>query len=138
MAEIARLGCNHYPNEHGGFLIGKYSSNFQTLVITKNISPIDFHGFPISFERSVKGIENLFHKLFNQYREIYIGEWHTHPDSTTQFSHTDLQAMKSISCSNDVKVVNPILLIISINNDSVNSFTFYLYEKNNLIPYEQH
>ena len=134
--EICAVGINHYPNEFGGFLIGNYSDDFKSLQIRNYILPKKYKGFPTLFKRSIDGIIIQFKRLFTQKNQYYIGEWHTHLNGSTQFSQTDLNAMiQTVECET-VHIKNPILLILSINNKSLNSFTFYFYDNKKLISYE--
>ena len=67
----------------------------------------------------------------------YIGEWHTHPNGASHYSITDLNAMiETVSCET-VQIKNPILLILSVTKNSVRNFTFYYYDNEKLISYEQ-
>ena len=134
--EIANIGIKHCPNEFGGFLIGNYSQDFKSLHVENFILPIKYKGFPYLFERSIDGMINQFINLFRQKKQYYIGEWHTHPNSSTQFSQTDLNAMiQTVECET-VKIINPILLILSVDSHTLNDFTFYYYNNKNLLPYE--
>ena len=134
--EMGNLGIEHYPNEFGGFLIGKYSSDFKTLFIENYILPKIYKGFPFYFERSIEGIRVAFKNLFSKKNLYYIGEWHTHPGGSTKFSQTDLIAMiKTVECET-VKIENPILLIISVDKQKMSDYTFYFYENKKLKPYE--
>lgn len=134
--EIANIGIHHYPNEFGGFLIGKYSIDFKILYIEDYILPKKYKGFPFIFERSIDGIIDIFKKLFKQKNQYYIGEWHTHPDGSTMYSQTDLKAMvQTVECET-VQIKNPILLILSVSKQKLNNFTFYFFENNKLISYE--
>ena len=130
------LGREHYPNEFGGFLIGTYTSDSRILSITDMILPKQYEGLPYSFYRSSEGTEKTLKEFYEQEpRKYYVGEWHTHPNGTTTYSQTDLNAMISIEQCPTVKINNPILLIISIKKDSPLEFDFYLYEKNKLSKY---
>lgn len=134
--KIGNIGVHHYPNEFGGFLIGKYSNDFKTLYIEDYILPKKYKGLPFIFERSIDGIIDIFKKLFKQKNQYYIGEWHTHPDGSTMYSQTDLNAMvQTVECET-VQIKNPILLILSVSKQKLNNFTFYFFENNKLISYE--
>lgn len=134
--EIGQIGVKHFPNEFGGFLVGKYSMDRKSLSITGFILPRKYKATSILFERSTYGLKDVFIKLFEEKGEYFIGEWHTHPNGSTQYSNTDLKAMIKTVDSEDVLIKNPLLLILSISSKSVNAFTFYLYNKERLIKYE--
>ncbi|WP_164732244.1 Mov34/MPN/PAD-1 family protein [Flagellimonas oceanensis] len=136
LEKISQLGIDHYPNEFGGFLIGKYSDDYNTLFITDYILPKSYKGSRSLFERSAKGTKSLFSKLFKIKKEIYVGEWHTHPNGSTRYSDIDLRAMINIESSPSVNIKNPVLLILSVSEKKLNQATFYIYENKKLIPYE--
>lgn len=136
ITKIGRIAVQHFPNEFGGFLIGRYSLDFKTVEIEDYILPIKYKGTPTTFQRSTDGIEDLFIKEYNTYNRYYIGEWHSHPNGSTIYSQTDLNAMiETVNCTT-VSIKNPILLILNINNKNLNDFTFYCYSNKTLLKYE--
>jgi len=136
LKEIGNIGIKHCPNEFGGFLIGKYSNEFKTLHIEDFILPKKYKGFPYCFERSIDDIVYIFKKLFRQKNQYYIGEWHTHPNGSTMYSQTDLNAMiQTVECET-VRIKNPILLILSVSSQKLKDYTFYFYNNKKLISYE--
>jgi len=89
-----------YPNETGGFLVGNYISNNHAHV-TCLVQPVKKTCRPCSFERSTEGMKTVWDNLFEQ-GLIYLGEWHTHPNGSRDYSITDLEAMRIIASSADV------------------------------------
>lgn len=135
--EIGAIALKHYPNEFGGFLVGKYSSDFKSVEITDVILPKKYKGTPTLFLRSTDGLEGVFQKLFEEKQQYYIGEWHTHPNGSSNYSTTDLDAMIENANCETVQIKNPVLLILSITKSAVRDFTFYYYDNEKLISYEQ-
>jgi [CysO sulfur-carrier protein]-S-L-cysteine hydrolase len=133
---IALHGLMHYPNEFGGFLVGHYSADFKALYVSNSILPKKYRGFPTSFERGNDGLKEVLDKLFDNKKQFYVGEWHTHPNGSTMYSQTDLNAMIKIEAFEAVQIKNPILLILSIQNNKMTDFTFYVYNDKQLIRYE--
>ncbi len=134
--KIKDIGTKKYPNEFGGFLVGKYSDDLSTLIITSFLLPKKYTGHPMSFERSTDGLHKLINELFISKQEYYVGEWHTHPHGSTGYSTTDFDAMKAIAECETVNINNPVLLILSIEKIECINFTFYCYDNEKLIPYE--
>lgn len=134
--KIKDAGINKYPNEFGGFLLGKYSDDLSTLIITRFLLPKKHLSHPMSFERSTDGLHKLLQKSFVSKQEYYVGEWHTHPNGSTRYSSTDFNTMKTIAEYKTVNIKNPVLLILSIRKNGCDDFTFYCYENEKLIPYE--
>ena len=136
LKSIYQSSCGHYPKEYGGFLIGKYSDDFKTLYIEQSITADIFKSSRIEFTRESSYLKTEFEKLFISKGLDYIGEWHTHPDGEAWYSSTDLNAMISITHEKNVKIDNPILLILSITNNSLRDFNFFVLNNNRLELYE--
>ena len=137
LLRIANKGKKFFPNEIGGFLIGYYSLDLKTLYITDFLLPKNYKNNSYLFERSVEGIISIFNKIFKKKKYYYVGEWHTHPNGSTMYSNTDLKAMIKIANDNNVVIENPILLILSINEENNYEFSFYLYVNEKLIKYDK-
>lgn len=133
--EIESVAVKHYPNEFGGFLLGKYSENFKSVIIESIILPNKYKSSPILFQRSTKDLEKKFIREYKENNRYYIGEWHSHPNGSTHYSSTDLDTMIETADSNEVQITNPILLIVSIYNKKMQDFTFYYYTEKKLLPY---
>lgn len=136
LAEIEKIAVKHYPNEFGGFLLGKYSEDFRSVNVESIILPTVFKSSHTLFQRSTAKVEKKFNEEFNENHRYYIGEWHSHPDGSTMFSNTDLNAMIETAKSDEVQIKNPLLLIVSINREKIQDFTFYYFTENKLLPYE--
>ena len=54
----------------------------------------------------------------------YVGEWHSHPNGSTQYSDIDLAAMVDIE--KEVAIENPLLLIVGVRSDGLSAHTFLL------------
>lgn len=136
LKEIGKLAIKQFPNEFGGFLVGEYTNNFKTVEITSIILPVEYKGTPTSFLRLTNDVSDIFNKVFNDTKQYYVGEWHSHPNGSTMYSQTDLNAMIEIVNCETVNIRNPILLILSINKNKVRKYTFYYYNNKKLTPYE--
>ncbi|MGV8815960.1 MAG: Mov34/MPN/PAD-1 family protein [Gelidibacter sp.] len=134
--KIGRLGMQHHPNEFGGFLVGKYSEDFKKLYVDDFILPKKYKGHRYTFERSTIGLEEQLEKLFLEKNQYYIGEWHTHPDNSINYSQTDLIAMREIAQYGKVTILNPVLLILSISKLKINAYKFYIYKDKTLLAYD--
>ena len=136
ITRIENLALKHYPNEFGGILVGYYSFDLQTLILTDILTPDVYKSYKTLFERGANGIKKKLVSLFKQKeKHYYVGEWHSHPDASSMYSRTDLKAMKSIAESESVRILNPILLIVSINDKKMIDYTFYLFSNYKLLKY---
>ncbi len=134
--KIGEIAIQHFPNEFGGFLIGKYSNNHSLVVIEDIILPNKYKNSPTMFQRSANDLSEEFKKEFNKNQRFYIGEWHSHPKASTMYSSMDLKAMIETVNSPKVMITNPILLIISTDNLKIINYTFYCLSNNKLHKYE--
>lgn len=133
--KLTSLGIKNYPHECGGFLVGYYSEDKLTLHITDFLLPTKDKKSRFLFERSVQGLKEKLYKLFQTKGHFYIGEWHTHPNGSTMYSKTDLNAMIKIAEHDTVYIENPILLILSLDGTKLKDFTFYIYDNKELHNY---
>lgn len=133
-AKIQMQAKGEYPNENGGMLAGHYSSDKHTVYVEEVVVPTEKKTGRTSFVRSTTGLESVWKKLGEKGLR-YIGEWHSHPNGTTQYSATDMSAMRDIE--KEVSIENPILLIVSVKNEGIVAQTFYCYKNNKLLEYRK-
>ncbi len=133
---MANLAIHHYPNEYGGFLLGYYSDNLTKLYIKDFLLIDKYDNSPVEFKRELNLKVHNFEKIFRETGLYYIGEWHSHPNASAWYSLTDLQAMNNIASCNTVQLNNPVLLILSISNNKLLDFNFFIFDQGRLIVYE--
>lgn len=136
ISKIEQIALKHYPNEFGGFLIGYYSDDFKTLILTDLLVPNEYKSYRTLFERGTNGITEKLIELFKlKEKRYYVGEWHSHPNASSRYSSTDLNAMKNIAKSESIRIENPILLIVSMNSQKLIDYSFYLFDDDKLFEY---
>lgn len=123
-----------YPNENGGMLFGCYSQDKRTVYIEQILVPIEKVTSRTTFIRNINGLEKYFEHLSKDGLR-YVGEWHSHPNGSTQYSSEDLSAMRDIE--NEVNIENPLLLIVGVTNEGANTHTFYCLKGNKLLKYRE-
>lgn len=134
--EVKHLAIKYFPNEFGGYLVGCYTEDKKTAVITDIILPDVYISSPVSFQRSVNSPKELFERLYKEENKYYLGEWHSHPNGSSMYSQADLNALKNIANYQSVLIINPILLISTIDRNNNFDYSFYLYDNNKLLKYE--
>lgn len=134
---IEQCAFKMYPNEFGGFLLGRYSNGHKTVEVLDTIFPTNYMASPRSFLRNTEGIEDVLEKKYHSDKIFYIGEWHSHINGPSSYSSTDLKAMIQITECETVKIKNPILLIVSIDNLKQFEFSFYYHKNKELFRYEK-
>ncbi|WOK09140.1 Mov34/MPN/PAD-1 family protein [Imperialibacter roseus] len=126
----------HYPKEFGGILLGRYSDNLNTAIITDIMMPIEYDNSRNHFRRGNAGVKERLRLEFNKKPSIiYLGEWHTHPDSTPDPSQIDINTLRTLSQANTVMIENPIMLIIGLKMKQYNHI-FYTIKNKNILSYE--
>lgn len=101
-------------NETGGILIGQYSVDHQTALITRaEPPPTDSRAGPTWFERGVTGVKEILHRMWRAPQQtFYLGEWHFHPFAHAGASGTDDHTMKCVDLRHGFACHEPILLIL--------------------------
>jgi [CysO sulfur-carrier protein]-S-L-cysteine hydrolase len=133
--KICQIGLEHYPKEFGGILIGAYSEDRKTVLIKQILLPEKYKSSKYSFERGSEGFKEKLISLYNlDEPQVYIGEWHTHPNSSTYPSNTDIAAFKEIVKYDDVNICNPIMLIIGLTLTKI-ELGFYVYLNDKIYKY---
>ena len=101
-----------WRNETGGVLLGRYEDDHRTAAV------LDVTGPPAGsswgrtwFRRGAGDLDALLDQRWKQ-GIYYLGEWHTHPDSSPAPSPDDVRAMQSISTKPSYACPEPILLIL--------------------------
>lgn len=123
-----------YPNENGGMLAGRYSADRHTVYIEKVVVPVEKLTGRTTFMRKTNGLEKVWEQL-SQEGLRYVGEWHSHPNGSTQYSGSDLAAM--IDIEKEVAIENPILMIVGVRGCRLSALTFYCYKNNKLLKYKK-
>lgn len=122
-----------YPNETGGMLIGRYSPDKKIAYVEATLSPLKTVSERKAYYRDPSGLESEWAVLKKRGLQ-YIGEWHSHPNGSSNYSSLDYEAMKQIS--SEISVKNPLLLIVGIRNEGACSHTFYCYKNDDLLIYD--
>lgn len=137
MEQIQANGNKHFPKEFGGILIGEYSDDGKTAHVAEVVTPKNYKNSTTHFKRHVKDLNKLLKALYKESdgKTIYLGEWHSHPNGSAQFSNQDYKTMEEIATANGVKINCPLLLIVSIEKNSF-SPTFYVFHEQKLYEYE--
>lgn len=124
-----------FPNETGGMFAGYISEDGHEAIVERLVEPSKTESTYVSFVRETDGMEQMWGELSEQ-GLTYLGEWHTHPKGTTQYSNTDYQAMVGIANDKNVALATPLLFIISLNESSITDSKAYLCDSGILLKFE--
>lgn len=133
--EMYSIALALFPNETGGMFAGRISEDGHDAVVERLVIPSKTESTNVSFMRETNGMEQTWKKLSEQGLS-YLGEWHTHPNGTPHYSHTDYMAMKGIADDRNVALSTPILFIISLKDSGITDNRAYLYDNGTLLEYE--
>ena len=127
-----------YPNEAGGLLVGRYSTDRKSVIVTKALTPTQETTSPSSYTRKTEGMEPIWQKLYEEGLQ-YIGEWHSHPNGNPKYSTEDLNAMRGLYSDEGVTISKPLLLILGVKDGGYikNSAYIYNHKNNELIKFKQ-
>ena len=105
--------------ETGGVLVGHYTADESTAIITEALQPPKDSARGRSwFHRGVAGLRGLLaNRWEHQRRTYYVGEWHYHPSSIVEPSGDDLAQMHSINADPRYRCREPIMVIIGQARD---------------------
>lgn len=105
-----------FPNETGGVLIGYWAVLFQEIVLTTVVGPGPhaIHGtdsFMPDSEYQEAEIARYYHASGRLH--TYLGDWHTHPNSSPRMSRIDRKTLKNIAGDPDARTPVPIMAILA-------------------------
>jgi hypothetical protein len=116
--------------ETGGILVGHYTNDKSTAVVTEALPPPkDSMSGRSWFHRGISGLRGLLVKRWKQQvRTYYIGEWHYHPVSILEPSGDDLAQMYGISADSRYQCRQPVMIIVGqarrVDKRPIRAFVF--------------
>lgn len=125
--ELERICTDAVNKETGGILIGHYSVNLNTALITLITGPPpDSKAGKTWFHRGVKGLWDILQQSLNCSNTYYLGEWHFHPFASPTPSLQDLRQMKQIALDKKYNCPEPVLIILGgePGHFNIRSFVF--------------
>ncbi|MCF8276153.1 MAG: Mov34/MPN/PAD-1 family protein [Flavobacteriales bacterium] len=137
LQQIQHLASQHYPKEFGGIFLGS-SVDETTTLISCSVIPDKYVSDKTSFTRHPDNLNDEIHRAYNESNgQInYLGEWHTHPDGSPNYSTKDLNTMRDIGESDTVVTDHPLLLIMGIKRSKC-AIKLYILHNKSLFEYGQ-
>ncbi|KZZ85544.1 Mov34/MPN/PAD-1 family protein [Bacillus sp. SJS] len=128
LSEVKKLCELAFPNETGGILIGSYSEELKCANVSEIIvAPPDSKSGPTWFLRGTNGVKRKLDRLWID-KKYYIGEWHYHPDCSSNLSSQDIKQMINISNNENYKCPEPILVIVG-GKTNLWEYSTYVFPK---------
>lgn len=112
LAAITAESDAKYPLETGGVLAGYRSGASQIIEIAIGPGPDAVHNrysFHSDHEWQCNQLDEVF--LQSQGRQVYLGEWHTHPDGNCRMSTVDKLTLARICRTKRSNAPNALMLI---------------------------
>jgi len=106
--------ANHsYPLETGGILTGYVADNNEPVILSvfgpgPNATH-NRHRFEPDHEWQCQQLDELY--AASQATQVYLGDWHTHPDSSADMSWRDRRTLRSIATHPNTMLASPLMLI---------------------------
>jgi integrative and conjugative element protein (TIGR02256 family) len=104
-----------YPLETGGVLIG-YRVEPDTVVVTASFGPgpASVHDrYSYRHDHEWEALEIASHYELSARSEIYIGDWHTHPDASSgDLSVTDRSSLRRVIKSREARLSRPVMSVL--------------------------
>lgn len=100
--------------ETGGVLAGYFENNTYHITHSSGPGPKAIERRD-KFEKDVTFCQDFIDTLYRQYgdKAIYIGEWHSHPNSNNRPSNVDLHSLNNIATEKNYLITKPIMIIFS-------------------------
>lgn len=120
--EVAR----HTPYETGGLLAGKVVSNSEWLITHITLPGANAaHGrfsYKPDYEHDDLQIANIYEAT--ACNSVYLGDWHSHPNTASYMSEKDEQVLRTIARSKEARIPRPIMLIFGTSPLELRCWTF--------------
>lgn len=103
--------------ESGGILLGRRFRNKITIETITTPDSRDKAGFAF-FNRSRSKAQDIVNKTWNESKgdKIYLGEWHTHPESCPQPSSTDKRMIRNMLRESIMEIDFLVTVIVGIDD----------------------
>lgn len=116
LERLYEVSTLYVPKEFGGILTGIRMGDSYFIVDFEVPNQIEH-----SKNKFVRHIENINSHLADIYAHSegileYLGEWHTHPNNSADYSPNDMKSMLEISRDPKIRISTPILIILSLGD----------------------
>lgn len=104
-------------NESGGILLGKIKSDFSEYIITDISEPCEKDKCGrCYFLRNKENAQNIINHYWKTSggEIMYLGEWHTHPETYPSPSFVDKSLIKK--CSNEIENLQPYIFMVIVGD----------------------
>lgn len=121
--------ATYAPKETGGVMMGYWVSHNEVVVIAAtSAGPNAKHlkdGYEPDVEHDAREIATIYETSGRLH--AYLGDWHTHPDSSPALSRKDRQTLASIATDTGARVETPIMVIVAETEEDFQVVTWCLH-----------
>lgn len=123
--EILAGGNEWLPRETGGVLIGYLTENEYVITHVIGPGPKAKHGY-LNFEPDQEFHEAEIARMYNESKRTltYLGDWHTHPNSTAYLSSIDKRTAKKIASHKKARLSSPLMLVAAPPTNKVKAWNY--------------
>jgi integrative and conjugative element protein (TIGR02256 family) len=124
LERLYEVSMPYIPKEFGGILTGIRKIN--SLFILDFEVPSRIENSKSEFVRHIENINAHLADIYAHSEGIleYLGEWHTHPNHSADYSSNDMKSMLEISKDAEIRINTPVLIILSLSDES-HSYKLY-------------
>lgn len=116
----------HIPYETGGVIAGELIGNSQWIITNITMpGPKAIHK-RFSFKPDYEHDENEIARIYRDTNctSVYLGDWHSHPNSSSYISEKDKNVLEIIAKSKEARMPHPLMLIIGTSPLELGCWTY--------------
>lgn len=129
--DLVNFCGNSIHRETGGILIGYYTDDLFTAVVTEITHP--HKNSRSSYAWFYRGIAGLKQLLIQRWKEpesrYYLGEWHYHPTKDVVPSLDDMNQMVKISREENYNCRKPVMLIVGHGHETDRQMRAFVFPR---------
>lgn len=135
VSEMLNSVGKHFPKETGGLIAGELVSESEWIVTDVTMpgsgAVHKSHSYVPDNEHDTKEIARIYRETNCQ--SVYLGDWHSHPNSTSYMSGKDKRALRSIAEFKDARIQWPIMIVLGTSPFEIRC---WVYRKSNFFKKE--
>jgi len=134
VCQILEEAENYIPYETGGVIAGELTGKSQWVITHITMpGPKAIHK-RFSYTPDYEYDENEIARVYRETNcnSVYLGDWHSHSNSSSYMSEKDKNVLQTIAKSSEARIAHPIMLILGTSPLELGCWTYRkskLFEK---------
>jgi integrative and conjugative element protein (TIGR02256 family) len=126
LKKIVNEVLEYFPYETGGTLAGYIGDNGEKVITQITASGPKAQHHLHSYVPDYKFDEEQIAKIYRKSKriEIYLGDWHSHPGSTSYMSIRDKDTLERIAKFDKARIDTPVMLILGTTSLEIKGWEF--------------